>query len=274
MENKVAIVGLGLIGSVWARHLISDGLLAATWNRSPKEDFPCWTPNLESVAEKANLIHICVSDERALLDVITKLLPKLSSAHTVIQSTTIDPATSDEARAAIEGAGASYVEAPFTGSLPAAQERNTVFFLGASEELVERVSPYLARLSSSRFRIGTNQQACSIKLAMNLQIASAMQAMAEGITVCRRAGIPDDIYFNVFKKNASYSGVASLKEPKIRVNDFTPQFSVKHLAKDLRLLAKGRSDSLPTLRLLQGILQEAEEAGQGDLDFSSIIGRL
>jgi 3-hydroxyisobutyrate dehydrogenase-like beta-hydroxyacid dehydrogenase len=259
---------------VWAKHLHADGVLAATWNRSPKVDAPCWTADLTTVPQKANTLHICVSDEAAVLSVVKTLLPHLSSNHLVIQSTTIDPATSEEARVAVEGVGASYIEAPFTGSLPAAQERNTIFFLGASEELVARASTYFARLSSNQFRIGTNKQACSIKLAMNLQIASAMQAMAEGITVCRRAGISDETYFSVFKKNASYSGMAVLKEAKLRANDFTPQFSVKHLNKDLRLLAKDREDTLPMLNLLRDIVNDAEQAGQGDLDFSSIIKRL
>jgi 3-hydroxyisobutyrate dehydrogenase-like beta-hydroxyacid dehydrogenase len=272
MSEKVAVIGLGLIGKAWAEHLAADGVLSAAWNRTFKSEIRSSIHTLSEVPTHAELLHVCVSDESTLLSVLSEFVNELTSEHTVIQSTTIDPATSDKARALVEGRGALYVEAPFTGSLPAAKERKTIFFVGAKKSIAAKVDPYLARLSSERFLIGDNRQACSIKLAMNLQIASAMAALSEALTISRRSGISDDVFFAVFKKNASYSGLAALKEKKLQENDFQPQFSVKHMAKDLRLLRQ--EYSYPLLQVVSSALAHAEENGLGDLDFSAIIKTL
>jgi 3-hydroxyisobutyrate dehydrogenase-like beta-hydroxyacid dehydrogenase len=269
MGEKVAVLGLGLIGKAWAEHLAADSVLSAAWNRTFKPEIGCSVHTLSEVPARADILHICVSDEAVLLSVLAEFVNELRPGHIVIQSTTIDPATSDKAKALVEARGALYVEAPFTGSLPAAKERRTIFFVGAERSVATKVDPYLARLSSERFIIGDNRQACSIKLAMNLQIASAMAALSEALTISRRSGITDEVFFSVFKKNASYSGLAALKEQKLKDGDFEPQFSVKHMAKDLRLLRQ--EHSYPLLQLLSRTLEQAEESGYGDLDFSSII---
>lgn len=272
MAEKVAIIGLGLIGRAWAEHLASDGVLTAAWNRTFKPEVRCSVNALSDVPACAEILHLCVSDEATVLSVLSGVVPHLNEGHTVVQSTTIDPATSDEAKKMVEDRGALYVEAPFTGSLPAAKERKTIFFVGAEEKVAAKVDSYLARLSSERFHIGSNRQACSIKLAMNLQIASAMAALSEALTISRHSGIPDEVFFAVFKKNASYSGLAALKEKKLKESDFEPQFSVKHMAKDLRLLRQ--EHSYPLLQLVSSTLAQAEEAGLGELDFSAIIKML
>ena len=269
MFEKVAVIGLGLIGKAWAEHLVADGVLSVAWNRTFKPEIRCSIPTLSDVPARAEILHVCVSDEVTLMSVLGEFVKKLHAGHTVIQSTTIDPATSDKAKCLVEQHGALYVEAPFTGSLPAAKERKTIFFVGAENSVAAKVDPYLARLSAERFLIGNNRQACSIKLAMNLQIASAMEALSEALTISRHSGITDEVFFAVFKKNASYSGLAALKEKKLKENDFEPQFSVKHMAKDLRLLRQ--EHTYPLLQLVAKTLAQAEEQGLGELDFSSII---
>jgi 3-hydroxyisobutyrate dehydrogenase-like beta-hydroxyacid dehydrogenase len=270
-EMKAAVVGLGVIGAVWAGHLDRAGILKASWNRSPKLDAPKAIPNLTDVPELADIIHIVVSDEVAAADVVEQLLPRLHAHHLVIQSTTIDPQTSTRLKQQVEARGAHYVECPFTGSLPAAIERKTVFFVGATGALFDRALAYLRNLSETQFCLESNQAACMIKLAMNLQIASAMNAMAEALTICRETGIPDGLFFDVFRANASYSGVARLKEARILENDFSPQFSTKHMAKDMRLLLSSVKRKFGGLLACDASLKETIKAGFADEDFSSIL---
>jgi 3-hydroxyisobutyrate dehydrogenase-like beta-hydroxyacid dehydrogenase len=165
------------------------------------------------------------------------------------------------------------VEAPFTGSLPAAKAREVVFYVGATDpKALSAAREYLVRLAKRVIAIGSERQAATIKLAMNLQIASVMQALAEALTLCRSAEIPDDLFFEAFRLNASFSGVAALKESKLRTADFSPQFSVKHMAKDLRLLkAECSNAKAPFLTELQSIFAEAIEQGFSEDDFASLI---
>jgi glyoxylate/succinic semialdehyde reductase len=270
--TSIGILGLGIIGSVWARHYAAAGKLVGTWNRTPKPDAPFWKDTPAAVAAAADVIHIVVADPAAAESVIAQIVPQLGPGKVVVQSSTIDAASSAKFAKIVEGRGARYLAALFTGSKPAAEQRQTVFYLGGDRGLIAELEPLLSLISSKRFVIGTNEQACTLKLAMNLNIAAQMQALGEALMSSRWAGISDDVFFEALSHNVSYSGVAKLKEPKLRAGDFAPQFSVKHLHKDLRLMSgtAGCAD-LPVLDAVREALKTAEARGMGDEDYSAII---
>jgi 3-hydroxyisobutyrate dehydrogenase-like beta-hydroxyacid dehydrogenase len=270
--KKVGIIGLGIIGDVWAKNYAAEGLLAATWNRTPKPDTPGWKDSVEAVAESSDVIQIVVADPPAVESIITRILPKLGPGKVIVQSSTIDAVSSAKFEKQVAGTGARYLAALFTGSKPAAEQRQTVFYLGGDRGLIAELEPVLSVISSKRFVIGTNEQACTFKLAMNLNIAAQMEGLAEALTMSRAAGVSDDVFFGALAQNVSYSGLVKLKEPKLRAGDFSPQFSIKHLHKDLRLASAtaGCSD-FPVLDALRETVKTAEARGLGDEDYSAII---
>lgn len=270
---KAAIIGLGIIGSEWAKHLEADGILGATWNRSAKNNAPRFESKLGAIADRANILHVVVADPPAVASVLDALLPGLRATHLIIQSSTIDPQSAQKFSQQVRARGAAYLEAPFTGSLPAAQKRELIIYAGGEKETLERARPYLQRLSKTIFHIGSEAQAATLKLSMNLQIASALEALAEALATARRAGISDQCFFEAFRVNASFSGVAALKEQKLRDKEYSPQFSIKHMGKDLRLLQGSLSGEhqLPVLRTLTHLYDTAEQQGLGDLDFSALM---
>ena len=115
MKN-VGIIGLGIIGEVWAKNYAAAGLLAGTWNRTPKPDAPVWKETVEAVAESADVIQIVVADPPAVESVITRLLPKLGPGKVVVQSSTIDAVSSAKFEQRVAATGARYLAALFTGS--------------------------------------------------------------------------------------------------------------------------------------------------------------
>jgi 3-hydroxyisobutyrate dehydrogenase-like beta-hydroxyacid dehydrogenase len=107
---------------------------------------------------------------------------------------------------------------------------------------------------------------------MNLNIAAQMQGLSEALTLSRRAGLADEIFFSALAKNVSYSGLVKLKEPKLRAGDFSPQFSVKHMYKDMRLTSRTAACAdFPVLEAVREALKTAEARGLGDEDFSALI---
>jgi len=90
--------------------------------------------------------------------------------------------------------------------------------------------------------------------------------------MARRAGVGDDMFFRVLEKNVGYSPLVKLKEPKLRAGDFSPQFSVKHMHKDMRLaMGMVGAGRLPLLEALRERLRQVEERGGADEDFSALI---
>lgn len=270
--KSIGVLGLGIIGRVWAGHYADAGVLAGAWNRTPQPECPRWLPSPAEVARASDVVQIVVADPPAVRSVLQAIEKELNGSKVVVQSSTIDPESSEEFRALVAGRGARYLEAPFTGSKPAAEQKQSVYYLGGDAGLVAEIEPLLALVSTTRFHIGTHRQATTLKLAMNLNVAALMGALAEAVTLSRRAGIPDDLFFSVLSRNVGNSGLVKLKEPKLRAGDFSPQFSVKHLLKDLRLASRiNGCEDFPVLDTLREVYAAADRQGLGNEDFSAIV---
>jgi 3-hydroxyisobutyrate dehydrogenase-like beta-hydroxyacid dehydrogenase len=270
---KIAVLGLGIIGSTWATHLIADGYDVLCWNRTPKT-FPNFTASLSSAINKADAIFIIVSDPAAVQSVLDKIVPELTPNQLVIQSSTISARWTLLFAEQVQNTGALYIEAPFTGSKPSAEKRQTVFYCGGDTYVVQKARRFLTPLSKAILHIGPLGSASSLKLAMNLNVAGVAQTLCESLSLARAAGIPDDIYFAALEQNVSHSGLADLKEQKLRANDFSPQFSVKHMAKDLRLALETAVDAnvpLEQTEHLKKIYDRGMDAGLSDDDFIGLM---
>jgi len=264
---KIAVFGLGIIGGVWAENLHQSGHEVARWNRSPKS-VPGFVADARAAAEKAELIFIVVSDPPAVQSVLDQVLPVLKPAQMVIQSSTISPEASKHFAAQVRATGAAFLEAPFTGSKPAAENRKTIFFIGGNASDLERARPVLAQLSSTIEHIGDIGSASALKLAMNVNIALVSEALCESLALARAAGISDERYFSILKLNSSHSRMADLKQPQLVARDFAPQFSMKHMAKDIRLALASAADlNLPQTQSLMRLYEEGVKRGWGDDDF-------
>ena len=269
---KIGVIGLGIIGTIYARNYAAAGVLSGAWNRTPQLSAPQWRETPEAVTADADVVQIVVSDPPAVEAVLRRIAPVLGPGKIVVQSSTIDPASSTKFAALVARRDARYLEAPFTGSKPAAESKKTVFYLGGDAALMAVVEPLLAIISEHRLVIGTTEQAAALKLAMNLNIAVQIQGTCEALTLARRSGISDEVFFSVFGTNMGCSPLSKLKEPKLRAGDFSPQFSVKHMLKDMRLVSGiSGCEGFPGLATLRNRLAEAEANGYGDEDYIALI---
>jgi len=269
--SNVTVVGLGIIGSIWAERYHEDGHTVRTWNRSAKPDILGFEANLSEAVKGAELIHICVADPAAVQSVLDVMLPELNDSVLVIQSSTISPQAAESFAEQVAAKGATYLEAPFTGSKPAAESRDLVFFQGGTEVALQRAAVFLEPLSRKRFVIGTPQQAAAMKLSMNLQIAAVSQAFTEGYHLAHKYGLSHQQFYDVLRENVAHSGLAELKEPKLKASDYSPQFSVKHMCKDLRLALDAAEGLSPQLtQRTKEIYDAGVAAGLADEDFIAL----
>jgi 3-hydroxyisobutyrate dehydrogenase-like beta-hydroxyacid dehydrogenase len=270
---KIAVLGLGIIGSAWAKNLIADGHDVRCWNRTPKE-FPNFTPLIQEAVAGAEAIFILVSDPPAVQSLLEQILPKLQPDQLVIQSSTISAEWTLKFAEMVRRTGALFLEAPFTGSKLAAEKRQTVYYLGGDSSVVERARPILKPIAGVIQHIGPLGTASTLKLAMNLNIAGIGQTLCESLTLCRTAGISDDTYFEALSHNVARSGVSDLKEAKLRQRDYSPQFSLKHMGKDLRLALETAASFSLTLEQTAHLKQTYDlgiEAGWKEEDFIGLV---
>jgi 3-hydroxyisobutyrate dehydrogenase-like beta-hydroxyacid dehydrogenase len=279
---KTAILGLGIIGAEWARNLHQDGVPLSVWNRTNKEyeGLPPLASDPAAAARGAELLILVVADPPAVGAVLDQIESELRPGQIVAQASTVSAAWNLKFAKRVEKTGARFLEIPFTGSKPAARERKTVFYVGGDKDLLDRAEPVLSRLSQVRLHIGPLGSAASLKLAMNMNIAMVSEALAESLRFARAAGIPDAVYFEALKVNAARSPMSDLKEPKLRAGDYAPQFSLKHMHKDLGLAFETMSAEslgaesgldLPQIRALKARYDEGMAQGLGDQDFSVLM---
>ncbi len=268
--KRITIAGLGIIGSAWAKNLDADGLQVRGWNRSPK-DVPYYESDLGKAVADAEMIIIVVADPPAVASLLDAIVPHLRAGQLVAQSSTISAHWTKLFAERVTATGADFLEAPFTGSKPAAEARKTIFYLGGTTELVEKARPVLSRLSAHLLHIGEIGTASSLKLAMNLNLGLMAEALSESLALARAEGISDDKFFEALNLNVGKSGLSDLKGPKWRAKDYAPQFSLKHMAKDLRLaLETAGSLDLPTAETLKGFYEKGLSAGLGEDDFIGV----
>jgi 3-hydroxyisobutyrate dehydrogenase-like beta-hydroxyacid dehydrogenase len=268
---SVAILGLGIIGSLWARNLQADGLEVRTWNRTPKA-FPGFVSDAAQAASGADFIIIVVADPAAVQQVLQAIAPMLKSGQTVIQCSTISKSWTLEFAETVRKTGARFLEAPFTGSKVAAENRKTVFYLGGESEDIENARPILQKIAAHLLPIGPVGSASVLKLAMNMNMAMVMQALSESLHFARSQGLSDAAFFDGLQLNGSRSGLSDIKQPALRNRVFSPQFSLKHMDKDLRLALEDAGDArLPQLQTLKTIYEEGMSKGLGESDFSVLV---
>jgi 3-hydroxyisobutyrate dehydrogenase-like beta-hydroxyacid dehydrogenase len=271
---NTAILGLGIIGTEWAKNLMTDKVPLKVWNRTPKDvpGLPPMTADPAEAVRDAELIILVVADPPAVDQVLAKIEPALGPGKILAQASTVSAEWNLKFAARVEKTGARFLEIPFTGSKPAAIERKTVFYVGGDEALLARAEPILARISQTRLHIGPLGSAASLKLAMNANIAMLLEGLCESLRFARAAGIPDEKFFAALKVNSARSAMSDLKEPKLRAGDYAPQFSLKHMDKDLRLALESVGGlGLPQLRRLKEQYDAGLAKGWGDEDFSVLL---
>src|SRR5213596_4125577 len=188
-HKNVGVIGLGIIGRAVAAHLRRKGFPVYVWNRSPRP-VPNFVGSLGELAGICDYIQIFVSDDEALLQTVEQLSEKLTPRHVVLAHSTVAPDSMRAAAEIVERRGARFVEASFTGSKPAAEKGELVYYVGGTERALREARPILDASSKEIIYIGPVGEASAIKLATNMITAATVQAAAEALALIQALGLP------------------------------------------------------------------------------------
>ncbi len=271
-EKNVGVIGLGIIGRGIAAHLRRTGYSVFVWNRSPRA-VPNFVGSPGELAEVCNTIQIFVSDDQALLQTIEQLSEHLTPRHMILAHSTVAPDSMRAAAQIVERRRARFVEASFTGSKPAAEKGELIYYVGGTDSALREARPILQASSKEIIEIGAVGDASAVKIATNMITAASVQAAAEALGLVRALGLPVEKFIEAMRPNASYSGTLAMKVPKMISRDFDPQFSVKHMLKDMQLachIALSHYLDLGVTSAARDQLLEQTQWGHGDDDYSVV----
>jgi 3-hydroxyisobutyrate dehydrogenase-like beta-hydroxyacid dehydrogenase len=272
-RKSVGVIGLGIIGSRVAAALREGGFKVHVWSRTPRTE-PNFLGGPTEIAECADLIQLFVSDPGALFDVLDRMSDALTPHHLIICSATVGPEATVEAAKLVAERGARFLDAPFTGSRIAADQRGLVYYVGGDDADIQEAEPVLKASSKSIVRIGKVGQAAAVKIVTNMMAATAVEALAEAYTLARQEGIDPETFSNALEQHGVRSPLHDQKLPKIIHGDFDTHFSVKHMFKDVQLgiqMANAHGLDIPATTGAAGMLYGCMNSGWQDLDFSAVV---
>jgi 3-hydroxyisobutyrate dehydrogenase len=278
----IALLGTGLLGRAIAERLQSVGHTVTVYNRTTTKALPLQTSGItvvmrpEQAIAQADCVVLMLADAAAIRAVLlTQASLAVLRGKTVIQMGTIAQEESLALQAEIERVGGSYCEAPVLGSLAEAKAGTLLVMVGGTEGQFAQWGPLFRSLSREPRLVGPVGKAACLKLALNQLIAAEISAFALSLGLVQRAGVPLDTFMAILRESALFAPVFEKKLPRLLTRDYQhPNFSTRHLLKDVELFLKAASGYALTASSLEGIrpvLEQTIVQGLGNSDYSAIF---
>jgi 3-hydroxyisobutyrate dehydrogenase/2-hydroxy-3-oxopropionate reductase len=280
---KLGFLGLGIMGAPMARSLMRAGHELSVWSYSEgKADLlasegatACTTP--AEVARRSECVFLCVGNTEMSREVLLGkdgLAAGKSGALTIADCSTISPAESKKIAAELAGKGIDFLDAPCSGSKAGAENATLTFMVGGDEAVFERLRPYLGAMGKQLYYCGASGMGLQAKLSQNMILGTLLQAFNESFVLSTKAGVPPRLMLDIINNSAAKSGMVALKAPLIFERNFTPNFSVKWLEKDMALMLESaalHNVPAPVTALSRQMLRAAIAEGYGDDDIGGSI---
>ena len=276
---RVAFLGLGIMGRSMASNLAKAGHEVTVWNRTPGKEVE-GARTATSPAEAARgteVVWMCVSDTKAVEGVLfgpQGVHESLTTGMIIADSSTISPSATRLFAERVRSQGVQYVDAPMTGSKAGAESGTLTFMIGGDEPTIEKLKPLFAVMGKKFFRMGETSKGQATKLVMNLQIALIYEGFAEALTLATKLGVDVEALVPLIQASMVHSGVVEYKAPFVLKRDFSPNFPLRLMHKDLRLALEAAKElrvKLPGLETVEEIYDVADEDGHGDLDYAATL---
>jgi len=276
---RVAFLGLGIMGHAMAANLVKAGHEVIVWNRTPGKtvEGAGIAPSPAAAAQGAEVVWLCVSDTAAVEKILfgpEGVEQSLAEGTIIADSSTISPSATVKFAERVREKGVSYVDAPMTGSKIGAANGSLIFMVGGDEPVIERLQPLFSAMGKKIFRMGETGKGQATKLAMNLQIALIFEGFAEALTLATKLGVDPKQLVSLIEATMVRSGVVEYKAPFVLNRDFTPNFPLRLMHKDILLTLEAAKEArvkLPALETVEEIYDLATEEGQRDLDYAATL---
>ncbi|MEO1386479.1 MAG: NAD(P)-dependent oxidoreductase [Cyanobacteria bacterium J06634_6] len=282
--QKIAVLGLGAMGSRIAHNLINAGCALTVWNRSPqatealKSAGATVATTPRQAAEQADIVISMVTDNNASkavwLTPETGALCGLSSGKIAIAMSTLTIDWTHQLSERITEQGAGYLEAPVVGSRPQAEAKKLICLVGGKADALTQVRPVLEAITGVIHHVGGVGQGMAMKLAVNALFGIQVAALAELLAMLNQQGIfpkkSMSLLADMPVTSLAAKGIGSL----IVAQKYDPLFPIHLVEKDFRYACETASkENLPATNAVRQIYRDAVDRGYGDGNINAIAQR-
>jgi 3-hydroxyisobutyrate dehydrogenase-like beta-hydroxyacid dehydrogenase len=284
MAESIGFIGLGNMGQPMARNLLKAGFKLRVYNRNPSRTEPLVAQGAQQVSrpnevvEPGSTVITMVANDSALESVVlgeNGFLEKLGPDGIHISMSTVSPATARKLAELHEKHGSSYVAAPVFGRPQAAAAQQLWIAVSGPPAAKERVQPILNALGQGNFDFGEEPGAANVvKLSGNFLIASAMEAMAEALTLAEKNGIDRSKVIDMFGQTLFSCPIYQNYGKAIAEKRYMPAgFYLSLGLKDVSLVLQTADNAkmpMPLASLLHDRLMAGVARGRGEMDWSAL----
>ena len=281
-KPSVAILGLGIMGSGMANRLLSANFPLAVYNRSREKCIPFASAGAfiadspREAASRSRVTLSMVADDAASRDVWLGeegALNGVPAGSVLIESSTLSGDWIRELAAKAVERGCQFLDAPVTGTKPHAASGELVFLVGGSAEALDAARPVFSVLGRNVVHLGPTGSGALMKLINNFVCGVQAASFAEAVSMVDAGGLDRAKAMSILSGGAPGSGIVKRVAERIAANDFTPNFALRWMAKDLAYAMRAASTqgiSLQTAAAALAVFQQAIAEGNGDEDFSAV----
>ncbi len=289
---RVTFLGLGRMGRPMAANLVAAGHDVVVWNRTAAvaEAFVGEHPGSTTAQSPADAVRdaevvvTMLADDAALLatyvgdDGVLAGLEGRPGTVVAIDMSTVSPPTVVDLAARLHAGGHALVDAPVSGSVPAATNAALTIMAAGDEAAVERALPVLESLGSTVVHVGPSGAGATMKLALNSVLHGLNAGVSEALVLAERAGVHRTAAYDVLVASAVAAPFVHYKRAAFEdPGTAPPAFLLRLAAKDLRLaleLADRVGSPMPQARANLAELELAVAAGHAEHDMSALAEHL
>lgn len=270
--RRIGVIGLGNMGGGMARRLAASGWAVRGYDVDKVRVERAAADGVGAAASPAELA--------ASADVVLSSLPDPAAVRgaylgeggvlggarpgtTLIDASTIDPATWREVVAAARARGVDCLDAPVSGGPAEAASGRLVFLVGGEAEALERCRPVLAALAGEIHHVGPGGSGHVIKIVNNAMSMANVAIAAEAMVLGVRAGLDPQRLFDILSTSGGRSHHFLKRFPNVLAGDFTPHFSIALSRKDVGL-ALDLAASLGLPMFVGGAVRQVYEAARAE----------
>ena len=286
MIQRIAIIGVGLLGSAVASRLLAGGFAVTGYDSRP-EQLKALGPrglrgasSLKEAATGADAVFTILPSLETVEAAILGpggLLAGLARSATVIQMSTISPTLTRRLGEAAASAGVGFLDAPMSGTSAMVERGDCTIFAGGDASRIEACRPVFAAIAKRTVHVGPIGSASLAKLATNLVVALNTAAVAEALVLGVKGGLDPQALLDILKDSAAASKMVDVRGPLMVEHRFDPQMKLDLFMKDFRLMleeAQRLGVALPLTSLTQQICTATVAAGRGGEDLAALITTL
>lgn len=278
--KRVGFIGVGTMGEPMAANLLKAGfevVIMGHRNPAPVERLvaagakKAGTP--AEIAAQTDVVMLCLPNDAVVEEIVLGPNGVLAGGREgliIVDTSTISPLTSQRLAKAAAEKGIALLDAPLSGGQTGAIAGTLAIMVGGPEEAFHKVKPVLEAVGKNITYVGPNGAALVVKLGNNLIVAAEAVAIAEALTIAKKAGIDTGLVHKILSAATARSWILEEKvASSILKGDLKPGFKLSLMHKDVGLavdFAKAQGVPVFVTALVHQLYTQALGLGKGDLD--------